>query len=72
MRKTDRKSLGNREWVSIVEVMSATGEILKCPVLFMGKNLQTSWFPDQPPDWLYTTSENGWTSNAIYSEQLKQ
>ncbi|KAI0993681.1 hypothetical protein K3495_g14503, partial [Podosphaera aphanis] len=72
-KKTYVKSPENREWVSIIEAVSATGKKLKCLVIFKGKFLQTTWFPAQDvPEWVYTTSENGWTSNETGLEWLKQ
>jgi hypothetical protein len=42
-------------------------------VIFKGKSLQTTWFPSQSvPDWLYTTSQNGWTSNEIGATWLRR
>lgn len=42
-------------------------------VIFKGQNLQTTWFPvENIPDWLYTTSENKWTSTSIGLEWLKR
>ena len=57
----------NREWISIIETISATGKKLRPVVIFKAeKSVQSSWFrPGQVPDWLYTHSENGWTSNTI-------
>lgn len=55
----------NREWVSILETISATGEHIRPCIIFKGKALQTTWFEEDVPDWIYTTSENGWTSNNI-------
>ncbi|KAI0996829.1 hypothetical protein K3495_g11354 [Podosphaera aphanis] len=41
--------------------------------IFKGQSLQASWFPSKSvPDWLYTTSENGWTSKAIGTEWLRR
>lgn len=49
------------------------GVRLQCLIIFKGKHLQSTWFPVQDvPDWLYTTSENGWTSNAIGAECLRR
>ena len=63
----------NREWVSIIECVSAIGKKIKPVVIFRGKSLQSSWFtPDKVPDFLYTSSENGWTSNAIAVEWLRR
>ncbi|KAJ8111260.1 hypothetical protein OPT61_g6103 [Boeremia exigua] len=67
------KSPESREWVSIIESVSATGSKLQCLVIFKGKHLQSTWFPsNETPNWLYTTSQNGWTSNAIGFEWLKR
>jgi DDE superfamily endonuclease/Tc5 transposase DNA-binding domain/helix-turn-helix, Psq domain len=56
----------DREWVSIVECVSATGRRCRPVCIFKGQSLQTSWFvPENVPDFLYTTSNNGWTSNDI-------
>ncbi|RYN90015.1 hypothetical protein AA0119_g11278, partial [Alternaria tenuissima] len=42
-------------------------------LIFKGKHLQSTWFPAQDtPNWLYTTSENGWTSNLIGYEWLRR
>jgi hypothetical protein len=72
-KKADVKSPENREWVSIIECVSAIGRKLRCAVIFKGQSLQTTWFPAKSvPSWLYTTSENGWTSNAIGLEWLQR
>jgi hypothetical protein len=72
-KKAYTKSLEDREWVSIIEACSATGIKLQCLVIFKGKHLQSTWFPATGvPDWLYTTSENSWTSNSIGSEWLQR
>jgi DDE superfamily endonuclease/Tc5 transposase DNA-binding domain/helix-turn-helix, Psq domain len=56
----------NREWVSVLETVSATGRNIRPVIIFKGKQaLQSSWFEEEVPDWIYTTSENGWTSNRI-------
>ncbi|KAI1000249.1 hypothetical protein K3495_g7947 [Podosphaera aphanis] len=44
-----------------------------CLAIFKGKFLETAWSPAQNvPDWVYTTSENGLTSNETGLEWLKQ
>jgi hypothetical protein len=71
-RKAYVKTPGDREWVSILETVSAAGRKLRCMVIFKGQSLQTTWFPSRlVPDWLYTTSKNGWTSHKIGSEWLR-
>ena len=41
-KKADVKSPENREWVSIIECVSATGRTLRCAVIFKGQSLQTT------------------------------
>ncbi len=55
-----KKTPENREWVTIIELVSAAGAHTRCLVIFKGKNVQISWFRhDTTPDWLYTCSSNG-------------
>jgi DDE superfamily endonuclease/Tc5 transposase DNA-binding domain/helix-turn-helix, Psq domain len=62
-----------REWVTIIEVVSATGKFLRPTVIFKGQSIQTSWFyKDFKQDWIFTTSQNGWTSNNIGMHWLKE
>jgi len=46
-KKAYVESPENREWVSIVEAVSAAGQKLQALVIFKGKSLQTTWFPAQ-------------------------
>ncbi|KAF2686603.1 CENP-B protein [Lentithecium fluviatile CBS 122367] len=72
-KKAYVKSLENREWVLIIECVSATGRKRRCAVIFKGQSLQTAWFsPSHVPSWFYTTSENGWTSKTIGVEWLQR
>jgi hypothetical protein len=65
-KKAYVKSPEDREWVSIIECVSATGQKLRCAIVFKGQHLQSTWFTyGAVPNSLYTVSENGWTSNAI-------
>ena len=71
-KKAYVKSPEDREWVSIIECVSATGQRLRCAIIFRGKHLQSTWFPvEGVPNSLYTTSENGWTSYAIGASWLR-
>lgn len=66
----------SRIWTTIVECISASGASLPPLVIFKGKDVQQQWFPDDDGaldflrTWRFTTSENGWTSNAIALEWL--
>jgi hypothetical protein len=63
----------NREWVSIIETISATGRRLQCLIIFKGNALQSTWFTDPNiPNYSYTVSPNGWTSNDIGLAWLRQ
>jgi len=65
-KKAYVKSPEDREWVSIIKCVSATGKRLRCAIIFKGQHLQSTWFTYKAvPNSLYTTLENGWTSNAI-------
>jgi hypothetical protein len=65
------KSPESREWVSIIEVVSPIGGFIRPLVIFKGIAPQTTHFPDDTPDWRYTSSANGWTTNAKGLSWLK-
>ncbi|KAI1001474.1 hypothetical protein K3495_g6725 [Podosphaera aphanis] len=46
-KKAYVKSPETREWVSIIEAVSADRRKLRRLVIFKGKNLQTTWFPSE-------------------------
>jgi hypothetical protein len=60
-RKAYVKSPENREWVSIVEVVSASGQKLHPLVIFKGETLQTTWFPSSSVSEI-TTSRLRWST----------
>ena len=65
-KKTLVQSPNNREWVSIVETISALGRSIRPLVIFKGKHPQSTWFHyNEVPNWIYTTSKNGWIANRI-------
>jgi DDE superfamily endonuclease len=66
-KRTYKKTpAASREWVTVVEAISAAGIALRPLVIFKGKSLQSSWFiRDSIPDWHYTTSDNAYASNII-------
>lgn len=72
-RHTFLQASDPKEWVTIIEAINSTGCKIQPLVIFKGKHLQTSWFNYQNlPNWEFTTSENGWTSNDIGLEWLKR
>jgi hypothetical protein len=69
-----KKHPESRVWTTIIECISADNRVIKPLVIFKGADVQQQWFPDNNKildllrDWKFTTSENGWTSNAISLE----
>lgn len=64
-KRTYVESPESREWVSILECIHGNGNSTTPLIIFKGTNLQTTWFSHNTPDWQFTTSENGWTSNNL-------
>lgn len=65
-KKALKRTPENREWVTIIETVSAAGILLQPLVIFKGKRLQNTWFGDDIlPDFRYTTAPNGFTTNDI-------
>jgi hypothetical protein len=56
---------GNREWVTVVECINASGWPLPPIIIFSGKVHQSQWYQDINPDWLIGLSDNGWTNNDL-------
>lgn len=57
---------GNRDWVSIIECISAAGYVLPPFVIFEGVRIQQSWIPDEiADDFVIQVSPNGWTDCNI-------
>jgi hypothetical protein len=68
---------GSREWISIIACVSAIGDRLPPTLIYKGVSgdLQTTWIQDFDParhKANFVTSENGWTSNEIGFEWLKE
>lgn len=57
---------GSREWVSLIEYISATGRLLSMFVIFKGKRQMKSWYDavEDKDAWI-AVSENGWTNNVL-------
>jgi hypothetical protein len=62
---------GDREWVTLVQGVSATGRVIPPFLIFAGKVLITSWFADLPRDWIITVSPTGWINNDLALAWLK-
>ncbi|KAF4919995.1 hypothetical protein CGCF245_v015732 [Colletotrichum fructicola] len=70
-----KKQPGSRAWVSIIECISAGGAAIHPLVIYKGKTVQQQWFPLElgPYDgWEFTSTENGWTTDATAVEWLER
>ena len=67
------KQPGNREWVTVIQGVCATGWILPSFIIVKGKYHLLPWYQDGqlPKDWRIHPSENGWTTNEIGFDWLK-
>jgi hypothetical protein len=68
-----RKQLqpGDREWVTLVQGVSATGKVIPPFLIFAGKVLISNWFYDLPRNWVIQVSPTGWTNNNLALAWLK-
>ncbi|RFN45100.1 hypothetical protein FIE12Z_10660 [Fusarium flagelliforme] len=64
---------GNREWVTVIEAVSAEGQSIPPFIIVKGKKHLRSWYEGStlPVDWAITLSENGWTNNKLGLDWLK-
>ena len=77
VRKIYTMDPGNREWVTILECVSADSRVLPPLVIFKGAEVQQQWFVNQVNDedfvdWHFCTSKSGWTNNSIALRWLKE
>lgn len=74
-RRGKRKRIqpGNREWVTVVNSISAAGWAIPPFIIFAGKVHISSWYEDMsiPRDWVIELSSNGWTTNELGIAWLK-
>lgn len=76
MRKVFTMDPGKREWVTILECVSALGRVLPPLIIFKGAEVQQQWFSCQLDEqdfenWRFCCSETGWTNNTIALKWLK-
>ena len=64
---------GNREWVTAIETINASGWVLPPIVIFAGKTHRTNWFENAeiPTDWTIGVSDNGWTNDQLGFDWLQ-
>jgi hypothetical protein len=62
---------GNREWVTAIESVNASGWALPSYIIFKAKTYhQEGWFDTLPDDWRLDISNNGWTTDEISMKWL--
>ena len=69
-----QKVTGSRTWGSVVETINAMGFSLPPLIIFQGAFIKYHWFPEnieEYKDWHVAVSENGWTSDEIGLQWLK-
>jgi hypothetical protein len=59
------KNLENREWVSIVECISARATCIQPLIIFEGIDVNINWAPDDPPPYKYTADPTAWVNDDI-------
>ena len=63
--RTYVQSTEGRDSCTVIEAISMSGEALVPAVIFKGGSLRTGWFKDDAPDWYYTASKRGFTTNWL-------
>ncbi len=63
---------GNREWVTLIECISADGRLLTPFIIFKGKRHIKAWYEVLEDDAHIGLSETGWTNNTLGSEWFER
>jgi hypothetical protein len=56
---------GNREWVTSIECINASGWSIPPFIILPGKVHQAAWYQGLPADWMLAVSDNGWTTDQL-------
>ena len=68
-RRSRPKALqpGNREWVTVIQGINATGWAIPAFLIFAGKTHLSTWYEERdiPSNWAISLSANGWTTNEV-------
>ena len=56
---------GNRDWVTTIEAINASGWSLPPLIILSGKLHQASWYEGLPAGWVLAVSDNGWTTDQL-------
>jgi hypothetical protein len=62
---------GNRDWITTIECINASGWSIPPFAILSGKLHQASWYRDLPAGWVIAVSDNGWTTDELGLEWVK-
>jgi hypothetical protein len=62
---------GNRDWVTTIECINASGWSTPPFIILTGKVHLASWYKDLPSDWVVAISDNGWTTDELGLDWLR-
>ncbi len=72
-RKPLQLQPGDREWVTVIEAISAKGWTTPPMIIVKGKRHISNWYEnDLPRNWTIALSEKGWTNNELGVEWLSK
>ena len=63
---------GNREWVTAIIAVNATGWSLPPQIIFAAANHQSLWYYDIPENYVLSVSNNGWTTDDLGIKWLQK
>ena len=63
---------GNREWITIIIAINASGSVLPPQIIFAGKKHQSQWYSAVPKEYRISMSDNGWTNDGLGFEWLQE
>ncbi|BCR86319.1 uncharacterized protein ACHE_30306S [Aspergillus chevalieri] len=73
-RDSHAKSIqpGNREWITIIIAINASGHALPPQIIMAGKKHQSQWYSAIPKEYRISLSDNGWTNDILGFEWLQE
>ena len=63
---------GNREWVTSIVAINASGWALPAQIIFAAAKHQSIWYHELPEDYTISVSKNGWTTDQLGVEWLQK
>lgn len=68
----DRPSNTDTAWVTIIECIGAEGKHVTPGAIFTGSHLWTDSTPEQPPPWIFSSSNSGFSNQSMMISWFKQ